>query len=102
MSKIVITHVSHAKRFSHLVEVAEGIRDQTNRGLRRFRGSISVAVALWATCALRTRLRVAPGVAGSEAATAADWANCQVEADSVATAAALLPVDAAARQGLAV
>ena len=38
----------------------------------------------------------------SEAATAEDWANCQVEADSVATAAALLPVDAAARPGLAV
>ena len=92
MSKIVITHVSHAKRFSHLVEVAEGIRDQTNRGLRRFRGSIF--------CSRRPVDDVRASY--SEAATAEDWANRQVEADSVATAAAPLPVDAAARPGLAV
>ena len=92
ISKSVATHVSHAKWFSHLVEVAEDIRDQANRGLRGFRGSIF--------CSRRPVGDVR--ASHSEAATAVDWANCQVEADSVATAAALLLVDAAARVGLAV
>src|SRR5262249_30720507 len=37
ISRSVATHVSHANRFSHLVEVAEGIQCQINRGLRGFR-----------------------------------------------------------------
>src|SRR5204863_1570002 len=33
MRRSVATHVRHAKRFIHLVEVAEGIPDHINRGL---------------------------------------------------------------------
>jgi hypothetical protein len=85
-----------------MVEVAEGIQDQINRGLRRFRGSISCSRRPVGDVRASHPPSRSSGVAGSEAATAEDWANCQVEADSVATAAALLPVDAAARPGLAV
>ncbi len=102
MSRSVATHVSHAKWFSHLVEVAEDIRDQTNRELRRFRGSIFSSRRLVGDVRASHPPSRSSGVAGSEAATAEDWANCQIEADSVATAVALLPVDAAARPGLAV
>jgi hypothetical protein len=97
----VATHVSHAKRFSQVFEVAEGIQIKLTADYADFADQFSVAVALWATCASHPPSH-SYGAASSEAATAEDWANCQVEADSVATAATLLPVDAAARPGLAV